>query len=297
VRILEFPRYQTFAQSFPNTIPYSEAIGFIARVDSTSESDIDYPYFVTAHEIGHQWFPYQRMPANVQGAQALSEALAEYSALSVLDKRYGPVRTQKFLRFELDGYLRGRSGETKKEMPLMLVENQGYIQYQKGSLAFFALRDLIGEKALNGALKAYLDEGRFTGPPYATTLDLMKHLHAATPDSLQYAVHDLFETITLWDFRTDSATVTKLPDSTWKVRVYVAAAKLRADSSGNETGIPIADYVDIGVFGAKVAGNRIGKPLDVRKFRVTKPTDMFEFIVREQPVRAGIDPYNRLIDK
>ena len=29
-RILEFPRYASFAQSFPNTIPYSEAIGFVA---------------------------------------------------------------------------------------------------------------------------------------------------------------------------------------------------------------------------------------------------------------------------
>jgi ABC-type transport system involved in multi-copper enzyme maturation permease subunit len=32
VRILEFPRYAAYAQSFANTIPYSEAIGFIARV-------------------------------------------------------------------------------------------------------------------------------------------------------------------------------------------------------------------------------------------------------------------------
>lgn len=297
VRILEFPRYQSFAQSFPNTIPYSEGIGFIARVDSTSAEDLDYPFFVTAHEIAHQWFPYQRMPANVQGAQALSEALSEYAALAVLDERYGPEHTQKFLRFELDGYLRGRGAETRREMPLMLVENQGYIQYQKGSLAFFALRDLIGANALNGALRAYLDEGRFAGPPYATTLDLMKHLRAATPDSLQYALHDLFETITLWDLRTDSATATRQPDGRWKVRLVVAATKLRADSLGRETAIPMADYVDVGVFGVPAPGNRLGRRLEVRKVRITKPVEVFEFTVRERPLRAGIDPYNRLIDR
>ena len=33
VRIVEFPRYARFAQSFPNTIPFSESIGFIARLD------------------------------------------------------------------------------------------------------------------------------------------------------------------------------------------------------------------------------------------------------------------------
>ena len=37
VRILEFPGYANFAQSFPNTIPYSETIGFVAdlRKDPT----------------------------------------------------------------------------------------------------------------------------------------------------------------------------------------------------------------------------------------------------------------------
>lgn len=55
VRIVEFPRYATFAQSFPSTIPFSEAIGFIAKVDPEDDADIDYPYYVTAHEVGHQW--------------------------------------------------------------------------------------------------------------------------------------------------------------------------------------------------------------------------------------------------
>ena len=50
VRILEFPRYSSFAQSFPNTIPFSEGIGFIANVDDSSKEDLDYPFYVTAHE-------------------------------------------------------------------------------------------------------------------------------------------------------------------------------------------------------------------------------------------------------
>ena len=38
-RIMEFPRYRSFAQSFPNTVPYSEGIGFIGRV--LHKDDID----------------------------------------------------------------------------------------------------------------------------------------------------------------------------------------------------------------------------------------------------------------
>ncbi|RZA11642.1 MAG: hypothetical protein EOP10_32755, partial [Proteobacteria bacterium] len=128
-RILEFPRYSTFAQSFPNTIPFSESIGFIAKVDPKDEEDLDYPYYVTAHELAHQWWAHQVIGANVQGATVLSETLSQYSALMVMEKRFGRDKMARFLQHEMNDYLRSRSGETKKELPLFLNENQQYIHY------------------------------------------------------------------------------------------------------------------------------------------------------------------------
>ena len=150
-RIIEFPRYQTFAQSFPNTIPYSEGIGFIARVRDDDPDDIDYPYYVTAHELAHQWWGHQVPGANVQGETMLVETLAQYSALMVMKQKYGDAKMRRFLRYELDRYLLGRSGEQKKELPLSRVENQDYIHYRKGSLIMYALADYIGEDNLNRA--------------------------------------------------------------------------------------------------------------------------------------------------
>jgi hypothetical protein len=177
------------------------------------------------------------------------------------------------------------------------VDLQGYIWYQKGSMALFALRDLIGERALHGAIRAYLDEGRFTGPPYATTLDLMKHIRAATPDSLAYAVDDYFDTITLWDVKTDSISSSRLPDGRYKVVLNGSVIKLRADSLGAETPTPLHDYIDVGVFDAPARGARIGAPLAIRKIKVTSGVVREEFIVAKKPTRAGIDPYNLLIDR
>ena len=54
LRIIEFPRYEEFAQSFPNTIPFSESIGFMLDIDDSL--DVDMTFFVTAHEIAHQWW-------------------------------------------------------------------------------------------------------------------------------------------------------------------------------------------------------------------------------------------------
>ncbi len=297
LRILEFPRYAGFAQSFPNTVPYSEGIGFTARVDSTNVEDTDLPWFVTAHEIAHQWFPYQRMAANAEGAQMLSEALSEYAALVATAREHGLPFTQKFLRSELDGYLRGRAGERRGERPLTRVYQESYVWYQKGSLALFALRELIGEPALHGAIRAYLDEGRFTGPPYATTLDFMRHLTAATPDSLRYALTDYFDTITLWDVRADSVTSRKRPDGRYDVTVVATAQKFRADSLGNETAVPMADYVDVGVFDTPAPGARLGAPLAIRRVKVTTGTSRHTFVVTRPPARAGIDPYTLLIDR
>ncbi|MCA9686720.1 MAG: hypothetical protein KC457_31430, partial [Myxococcales bacterium] len=83
VRILEFPQYASFAQSFPNTIPYSESMGFIADAN-VADDEIDYVLYVTAHEVAHQWWAHQVIGARMQGATLLSETMSQYSALMVM---------------------------------------------------------------------------------------------------------------------------------------------------------------------------------------------------------------------
>ena len=117
VRILEFPGYRTFAQSFANTIPYSEAIGFVA--DLRDLDKLDYVYYVTAHEVAHQWWGHQVSGGHVQGETMLSESLSQYSALMVMEKKYGRHKMRQFLRYELDRYLRSRGGEAIEELPLL----------------------------------------------------------------------------------------------------------------------------------------------------------------------------------
>ena len=140
LRIMEFPRYATFAQSFANTIPFSEGIGFISKINDP-DKDIEFVYYVTAHEVAHQWWGHQVLEARVKGNAMLSESMSQYSALMVLKHKFTPEIIERYLKYELDRYLRGRAGEQKKEQPLEFVEGQGYIHYQKASLVFYALQD------------------------------------------------------------------------------------------------------------------------------------------------------------
>ncbi|HEU4497230.1 MAG TPA: M1 family aminopeptidase, partial [Flavobacterium sp.] len=184
-RIIEFPRTSGgFAQSFANTIPFSEAIGFIADVDGKDEDAVDYPFSVTSHEMAHQWWAHQVIGANVQGATLMSESMSEYSSLKVLEKEYGKSQMRKFLKDALDSYLLGRTLESKKEQPLMFNENQMYIHYNKGSLVLYALSDYIGEKNMNNALKKYIQKVAFQEAPYTNSVEFVSYLNEATPDSL-----------------------------------------------------------------------------------------------------------------
>jgi hypothetical protein len=292
VRILEFPRYAQFAQSFPNTIPYSESIGFIAKVDPKDEEDIDYPFYVTAHEIAHQWWAHQVIGGNVQGATLLSESMSQYSALMVMEKEFGREKIEKFLKYELKSYLGARGFERKKEVPLALVENQQYIHYNKGSLILYALRDYIGEEKLNGALAQYINAVKFQQPPYTNSTEFLSYLRAATPDSMQYLVSDMFERITLFDNKVTAATFKKLPDGKYAVDLTIEAEKLYADSLGKEKDAAINDWIDIGVFGE---GKK--KELYLSKHKINKKAQNIHIVVNEKPLKAGIDPYHKLIDR
>ena len=291
-RVLEFPRYGgAGAQSYANTVSYSEGAGFISN--PVAEDELDYPYYVTLHELAHQWWGHQLVGAATQGSNMLSESLAEYSALLVTEKTFGSGALRVYLKHDLDAYLRGRSGEQRREQTLARAE-AGYVLYRKGSLAMYALKDYLGVDVVNGALRGLLDRYRLADPPYPTTDDLVAALRAVTPGDLQYLITDLFETITLYDNRALEATWQRREDGKYVVTLKVQSAKLRADGEGRETPTPMDDLIDIGVFAGRGKQERA---LYLEKHRLTGGETALEIVVDEPPTRAGVDPYNKLIDR
>tara|TARA_R110000868_G_scaffold235273_6_gene489090 strand:+ start:38991 stop:42647 length:3657 start_codon:yes stop_codon:yes gene_type:complete len=316
VRILEFPRTGGgFAQSFANTIPYSEAIGFIAKVDDENDDGVDYPFSVSAHEVAHQWWAHQVIGANVQGATVMSESMSEYSSLKVLEKEKGEDQMRTFLKDALDRYLLGRASEGIKERPLMYNENQQYIHYNKGSLVLYALSDYIGEENMNAALSRYIDAVAFQNPPYTTSTEFVSYLDEATPDSLKYLIHDMFETITLYDNQVKESTFSETEDGKFEVTLKVQTSKyanseqgrrIYKDANGDSLSLeveglskpiqslPLQDWIDVGVFGVDEDGKETVLYLQKHKFEAIENT--ITIIVDEEPKSAGIDPYNKLID-
>ncbi|MGO4475155.1 M1 family aminopeptidase [Massilia sp. 2TAF26] len=296
VRILEFPNYASFAQSFANTIPFSESIGFIA--DLRDKEDIDYVFYVTAHEMAHQWWGHQVTAANVQGSSMLIESLSQYSALMVMEKEYGRGQMRRFLRYELDRYLSSRGSEKIEELPLMRVENQQYIHYRKGSLVFYRLRDEIGEEALNRALKRFLQDKGYQESPFTTSAELLGYIRAEAPADKQALITDLFEKIVFYDNRVLEAKAKRRADGQWDVTMKLHLAKMEADGKGKESARAYDEPVEIGVFArAKGAKEADEKVLLLEKRKLSGDNPVLTVTVKDKPFEVGVDPYNKMIDR
>ncbi|MBP7449643.1 MAG: hypothetical protein KA817_06380, partial [Flavobacteriales bacterium] len=299
-RIIEFPRYQSFAQAFPGTMPYSEGIGFIADLSDTA--DIDMVFYVVAHEMGHQWWAHQVMGADMQGSTLLSETMSQYSALMVMEEEYGRDQMRKFLKLESDRYQRSRGSEDLKEVPLLEVENQGYIHYNKGSVVLYCLRDFVGEDSLNTAFRNLVDTFAYAEPPYPTALDMYRELEQVVPDSLEYLLIDGFKKITLYNNRVDKASARMLPDSTYEVTLELFGEKNYADSLGRETPATMNDWMDVSILRYPKLGRKADKslnevPLVHQRLRLRSGVNKLTFSVPEKPMQAVIDRDNLFFDR
>ena len=236
--------------------------------------------------------------ADVQGQTMIVESLAQYSALMVMEKEYGREHMRRFLKYELDEYLSGRGGEIIEELPLMRVENQQYIHYNKGSLIFYRLREAIGEEKLNRALAAFVRDKAFQQPPYTTTREMLEYIRAEAGPEQQALLDELFANIVLYDNRVVAVRTKQREDKRYDVEIDFEAKKRESDGDGREQPLPVDDWMEVGVF-ARSPGQSESeeKPLYLQAHRITEPRGTLKLVVDSAPYEVGLDPYNKLIDR
>ena len=289
LRIAEIPATNgRIAVSLGSFIGFSESFGF--RNDTT-EGRLDSVAHVTAHEVAHQWWNHQFVPADCQGATFLGEGITEYTALLFLEETFDEVEVRRFRRIELDRYLRGRGRESRDERALHRVENQDYVHYHKGALAFSALQARVGRDAMIGALRSFLVDHRFAPAPYPRSVDLLERLRGLLPDDERDLVDDLFARITLYDLRVTGATSTRLPSGRYLVEVDVHRRRVVADGHGVEIDDgPAATPVVLEVRGEAGVLHRAPIVDDAVDTRVRVEVD-------HEPREVEIDPDVVMIDR
>lgn len=299
MKIVEFPRYASFAQSFPAMIPFSEGLGFIADLRDLEEPDtdfadlkIDYPLWVTAHEMAHQWLAHHLIAGDAEGAQMLMESLTQFSSLKVIEDSFGKEKMRKFLRQEMNRYLMSRQNEAFEEQALATVwGHQQDIYYQKGIIVLNAINDYLGEDKLVQLTSEFINDRKFKGAPYLTTIDFVEELKTITPDSLQYLIEDGLEKITFYDFEITNAKYERNEEMEYFLHLDIEAEKLYADGLGKETEAKMNDFVEVGVF------KKNGKEVYLEKLKLTSGENHFKIKLGRKPSKVIIDPDYKLISK
>jgi ABC-2 type transport system permease protein len=288
LRVIENPVRGMGAHADATTIDYGQ--GFSLFNPDQDPQGLDLPFAVMAHEMAHEWgVPY----AYAEGAPLLSESFAWYAAMGVVEATYGREHLQRLRRFFRQPT---PIPPIRQSVPLLRAMDP-YAAYRKGPAAFYALSEYMGRERVDVAFRRFIEKHRAGAPPLPTTLDLYRELQAVTPDSLQYLLHDLLEANTFWELKTERATAVQTAAGAWRVTLRVRARKVTVDPAGEETEVPMDEWIPVGVFApTRRQGANFGETLYLRSHRIRSGRQTITVTVPKRPSDAGIDPYVVLID-
>ena len=284
--VVEIPGDGVGAHAEASIITHGEGITLLRPRDDARSLDL--PFAIIAHEMAHQWV----VPiAFVEGAPVMSESVAWYQAMLVVEQARGEAQLRRLLSWMRQPYPHApiRRGEP------LLRGLDPYMSYRRGPFALYALNRYVGADRVNGALRRLVETHRSAGAPPATTLDLYRELQAVTPDSLRYLLHDLFEVNTYWMLAVERVRADSTAAGGWRVTLDVRARKMVYDSAGVESELRMDEWVPIGVFGAPEPGaGELSAPLHLRRHRIRSGRQSITVSVPRKPRLAGIDPYHVL---
>jgi hypothetical protein len=293
LRIVEVPAWAGFgAFALPGIVLFPESRGF--QSDARAEN-VDLVSRRVAHEVAHQWWGHTVDAADVAGGSMLTETLAKQSEQLVVASLHGDAAHPPMLAFDEDRYLAGRAGDAEPEPTLLESAGQAYIYYGKGAIAMHALRDALGDSALDGALARLV--ATYGGPRgAATTLDLRDLLRErATTPAARAAIDEWLGDRVLWDAGVDSTTtVTPMGGGRFRLatRVHVAKTARRGDT---DVALPVdGDSVDVAVYDAHPSAGRV---LYEGRHRVTGGAASITVDLPAEPAWVVADPRLLRIDR
>lgn len=193
-KTIRFAEVSSFTQGFnatayPATIYMTENMSFHCNLQADKKQDVINE--LAGHELSHLWWGSNQInPDDREGATMLTETFAMYTELMLLKKMYGNQKVKESLAMHKYIY------ETEKgflgDSPLVKVyDNQTHVSYSKGAITMFNLSELIGEDAVNLALRNFLNKNKYPNPK-PISIDFLTEIYEVTDEKLHKQIRTLF---------------------------------------------------------------------------------------------------------
>lgn len=290
LNLVEIPS-RGFGRAYPGTIFISENAGF--KENLAPGTGVDNFSYLLAHEVAHQWWGHQLAAAKTEGEVLLIESLADFSALMVMKDIYGEEYVEQIASKSSNQYLKNRSQDTLGETPLYKMLGQKYLRYHKGPVVLNAIRHLIGEQALNNALKQLLDSKGNVTSHYATSLDLIAAIKKNAKSSDHKLIDEWLTQIVTYDLAIEDANLTELKNGHYQITANLTGHQISHGSSNNREQKVFAHEVEVAAYEA--SGEIITLSRKWVNFKSGKQNLTFTTPVK--PALLVLDPKFMFIDK
>ena len=298
VRILEFPRYARFAQSFANTIPYSESIGFIADL-----RDPDGHRLCVLRHCARDRAPVvgapgdrrgragrdhdRRVAGAVLGADGDGEGIRPraHAPLPEIRARRLPARPRR----RADRGAAADAGRGSALHPL----RQGL-----AGVLSPARRDRRGEsepRACANSSATRRSSSRRTRRRWScSTTSVQKRRRRSTS-----SIDELFAKIVLYDTKSSPPARAPEPTASSTCASNTSPPRPQPTALGKEAALALDDWMrgrSVRAQGGRGRAHR-ARAVSAALQHITQGKGTIDVVVDAAPFEVGLDPYNKLIDR
>jgi hypothetical protein len=214
LKLSQFPNLADYAQGFATNVVFVES-GFLAKDDPLG----NFAFTVTAHEAAHQWWGNMLTPGKGPGANILSEGLAHFSTMLLLEQVKGPHQRLEFCKRLESNYTRSRRFDAERPLVKITGDKTGdtTVTYDKGSWAFWMLDHHLGRDKMLAGLRRFLERYRFNRdhPMLEDALDILEE-QAADRAAFRRLARQLFHEVVLPEYRLSEVKKVEGPNG-WEV--------------------------------------------------------------------------------
>ena len=290
--LVEVPRWHGQPTSYPGLIAIPESVGFRSDYEgarptfSFPRARFDQGTWAVAHEVAHQWWGNQILPARQPGSQFLTESLAEFGAYRVAQQipHFDSSSVRQRARLM---YLSGRWQAGSHESALAAVESEPTVAYAKGLLVMSEVQRLIGEAKLDAILSDWFRGDNARVHQLATPGPLIDAIIKAAPLEGHDYVRSLFFGTLLPKVSITASGTSLGTDGKWLTRLCLDLENNRSTSLPVEIELQQVDL-----------SQRNAPPIAVAHFRtwLTPGNNTVDVVSKVQPVAAEVDRQMWLID-